>query len=148
MSNRLFQCELTSGHIFNGKVHLIVNTPKGEKKVSLYMKLLEACPRHDAILYKDEECTYRYGQFNYARCLVDIVNEGTRFRMHERDGNSGLLFEAPSPSDAANWIRAFQGRTKCPYSSLVRRRYTEHEHCATAKNIDLHGFLTPMVEPY
>ena len=137
MSNkRSFQCELTSGHIFDGKVFLILNTSDGEKKVNLYMKLLEACPRHEAILYRDEECTFRYGQFNYARCLVDMVNESTRFQVRERDGNTGLLFEASSPSDAANWIRAFQGRTRCPYSPLARIRHTEHEHLATTKNID------------
>ena len=140
-------CDITSKPILDGNILLILNSSKGEKKVSLYMKLLEACPRHDAILYRDEECTFRYGQFNYARCLVEMVNGSTRFYVHERDGKTGLLFEASCPSEASKWISAFQGRMQCPYSPLSRRN-EEHEHCATTKNSDLQKYLTTLDIPF
>ena len=136
-NKRSLKCELTNNRVFDGKVNLILSTLKGEKKVDLYMKLFDACPKHYAVLYKNEECTFRYGQFNYARCLVEMTNESTRFHVHEKSKDSGLLFEAPSRSEADYWIRAFQGRTKCPYSPLVRRRHSEEEYSATKKNLNL-----------
>ena len=136
-NKRSLKCELTNNRVFDGKVNLILSTLKGEKKVDLYMKLFDACPKHYAVLYKNEECTFRYGQFNYSRCLVEMTNESTRFHVHEKSKDSGLLFEASSRSEADYWIRAFQGRTKCPYSPLVRRKHSEEEYSATKKNFNL-----------
>ena len=147
MNNRIsLKCDITGKYKFECRINIILKSSKGEKVVGLYMKLIEACPRHNVILYKDEECTFRYGQFNYARCLVDMVDDSTRFHVHEGNGNTGLLFEALSLCDAAKWIRAFQRRTQCPYSPFAR--VLEREHCVTTKKIDSHRHLTMIEIPY
>ena len=106
-----------------GTVNLILRTSVGEEKVSLYMKLSGKCPRHYATLYKADDCQFKYGQFNFARCSVSRVPEtNTRFHVHTFAEEKGLLFEVANPNEAENWIRALQGNRLCPYSPLNRRK--------------------------
>ena len=115
------KCEIPNVDMFCGKVHLIINSSKGEQKVSVYLKLLGACPKHYAVLYRDEECKFRYGQFNYARCLLNRVKESTRFHVYDSNRNAGLLFETDTLKDTEKWIRALRCNMQCPYSPHVRR---------------------------
>ena len=107
---------------FDGKILLILRDETSTRTLNVYMKILKDCPRHYAVIYRDPTCSFQYGYFNCADCIVKPNPENRRqFKISKTNIRSGLLFEASKEEETAKWIAAFQTQTLCPFSPRNRR---------------------------
>ena len=127
MENLLFNAHRKCGlkdnkYHYCGNICLIVRDKNSEKRITVFMKLFEECPKHYAVLYKDEECEFQYGHFNLLHCTINGIHDNkTQFQVSQINEGIGLLFEAPCASIAKDWMHAFQGKFLCPYFPQNRR---------------------------
>lgn len=109
----------------NGEIDLILKDTGSEKRTTVFMKLIEECPRHYAVLFKSDDFKFQYGNFNNLCCSADTVpNNKARFKISQIDEKDGLLFEASCSKQADGWINVFRGKFLCPYSSVNRKAYS------------------------
>ena len=112
--------------IYSGKVTLIVRDKSCQRRVAVYMKLYENCPKHNAVLYRGEDCKFQYGAFDYGSCTVKkVMNNEYQFDISQTETGIGLRFEAPTLEAAEKWVESFRCITYCPYSPKNRRIYGE-----------------------
>ena len=107
---------------FDGKILLILRDETSTRTLNVYMKILKGCPKHYAVIYRDPSCSFQYGYFNCADCIVKPNPENRRqFKISKTNISSGLLFEASKEEETAKCIAAFQTQTLCPFSPRNRR---------------------------
>ena len=61
--------------VYSGNVTLVVRDNNCQHRLSVFMKLYENCPRHNAVLYRDQDCTFQYGVLNYRNCTVRRIDD-------------------------------------------------------------------------
>ena len=121
--NNARKCGVPQGRpSYSGNITLIVRDKASERRVNVFMKLCEKCPKHYAILYRSEDCKFQYGCFNYVNCDIKRVPENElQFDVLQKKEDVGLRFEAPCLETAETWKKAFRCVALCPYSPINRR---------------------------
>lgn len=125
LSVTLGQCTILERRpIYCGNVTLIVRDNSCHRRVAVFMKLYERCPKHYAVLYRGEDCEFRYGLFHYGKCSVKNVPENKcQFDISQTEEGIGLRFEAPCVETAEKWMESFRCISYCSHSPRNRRNY-------------------------
>ena len=119
------ECEIVSRRpIYSGNVTLIVRNENIQRRTAIFMKLFEQCPKHYAVLYREEDCEFQYGFFDYRNCIAKPVpGNDCQFDVTTSDADSGLRFETPSSELAGKWMESFRCNKYCPHSPRNRRNF-------------------------
>ena len=126
LSFTIGQCRIVSTRpIYSGNVTLIIRKKNCvQHRTTVFMKLFEQCPKHYAVLYRNDDCEFQYGFFDYRNCIVKPVTGSDRqFDVTKTDADTGLRFEASSSELAEKWMESFRCNKYCPYSPENMRRY-------------------------
>ena len=78
LSFTMGQCRIISRlPIYSGNVSLIIRKKNCVRhRTTVFMKLFEQCPKHYAVLYKNDDCEFQYGFFDYRNCIVKPGGHG------------------------------------------------------------------------
>ena len=126
------RCQIASRRpIYNGNIKLMIRKKKHVKhQITVFVKLFEECPKHYAVIYRNDDCEHRYGCFDYRTCVVRPVPGNNRqFDVTSADSETGLRFEVDTIELAAKWMEAFRCNKYCPYSPRNMRTYGTSTKC-------------------
>ena len=119
------QCRVVSKRpIYSGNVALIIRKKNCvQHRTTIFMKLFEQCPNHYAVLYRNDDCEFQYGFFDYRNCIVrPVTGNACQFDVTKTDADTGLRFEASS-SELAEKNEKFEKKwinnlDKCKFITL------------------------------
>ena len=126
LSFTIGQCRIVSRRpIYSGNVTLIIREKNCvQHRTMVFMKLFEQCPKHYAELYRNDDCEFQYGFFDYKNCIVKpVMGNACQFDVPKTDADTGLRFEASSTELAEKWMKSFRCNNYCPYSPKNMRRF-------------------------